>query len=85
MEAECSTRARNPQARRGSGRLRSCVSTAHGGRGECILRFARRVESVERTNLLEEPEGAVEVSDDAVRLRVRPFEVVTLRVQLGKE
>ena len=40
----------------------------HGARGECILRFARRVESVERTNLLEEPEGAVEVSDDAVRL-----------------
>ena len=56
----------------------------HGARGECILRFARRVESVERTNLLEEPEGAVEVSDDAVRLRVRPFEVVTLRVELGK-
>ena len=56
----------------------------HGARGECILRFARRVESVERTNLLEEPEGAVAVSDDAVRLRVRPFEVVTLRVELGK-
>jgi alpha-mannosidase len=57
----------------------------HGARGECILRFARRVESVERANLLEEPEEAVEVSGDAVRLRVRPFEVVTLRVKWERD
>ena len=57
----------------------------NGARGECTLRFARRVEMVEHTNLLEEPEGPVEVREGAVRLKVRPFEVVTLRVELGKE
>jgi alpha-mannosidase len=57
----------------------------HGARGECTLRFARRPESVRRTNLLEEPEGAVEVSDGAVRLAVRPFEVVTLLIEWEKD
>jgi alpha-mannosidase len=57
----------------------------HGARGECTLRFAHRPESVERTNLLEEPEEPLEVREGAVRLAVRPFEVVTLRVELGKE
>src|ERR687894_690102 len=53
----------------------------HGARGECTLRFGRPVESVERVNLLEEAEGPVEVHKGAVRLRVQPFEVVTLRVE----
>ena len=53
-----------------------------GARGECVLRFARGVESAERTNLLEESEGEVDVRDGAVRLELRPFEVVTLRVGL---
>jgi alpha-mannosidase len=53
----------------------------HGARGECTLRFAHHVASVQRTNLLEEPEGTVEVSDGAVRLALRPFEVVTLLVK----
>lgn len=53
----------------------------HGARGEAILRFASGVESVERVNLLEEPEGAVETSGDEVRLQVRPFEVISLRVE----
>ena len=52
----------------------------HGARGECTLRFGRPVERVERVNLLEEAEGPAEVLRGAVRLRVRPFEVVTLRV-----
>lgn len=55
----------------------------HGARGEAILRFASGVESVERVNLLEEPEGAVETSGEEVRLEVRPFEVVSLRVEVG--
>jgi alpha-mannosidase len=56
----------------------------HGARGEATLRFARPVQSVERVNLLEEPEGEpVAVEGDAVRLSARPFEVVTLRVVLG--
>jgi alpha-mannosidase len=57
----------------------------HGARGECTLRFARCPERVRRTNLLEEPEGTVEVSDGAVRLAVRPFEVVTLLIEWEKD
>jgi alpha-mannosidase len=57
----------------------------HGARGECTLRFAYPVESVQRTNLLEEPEGPVEVRDGAVRLEVRPFGVVTLLIDREKD
>ena len=57
----------------------------HGARGECTLRFGRPVERVERVNLLEEAEGPVEVQSGVVRLRVRPFEVVTLRVDWERE
>ena len=57
----------------------------HGARGECTLRFGRPVERVERVNLLEEAEGPVEVHRGVVRLRVRPFEVVTLRVDWERE
>jgi alpha-mannosidase len=57
----------------------------HGARGECTLRFASSPESVQRTNLLEDPEGTVEVRDDTVRLAVRPFEVVTLRIEWEKD
>jgi alpha-mannosidase len=57
----------------------------HGARGECTLRFGRPVERVERVNLLEEAKGPVEVHQGAVRLRVRPFEVVTLNVEWEKE
>jgi alpha-mannosidase len=57
----------------------------HGARGKCALRFARRVESVDRTNLLEEPEETVEVHRGEVRLEVRPFEVVTLRVNWERD
>jgi alpha-mannosidase len=56
----------------------------HGARGECTLRFAEAPGSVQRTNLLEEPEGMVEVRDGTVRLAVRPFEVVTLRIEWEK-
>src|ERR671912_941358 len=57
----------------------------HGARGECTLRFGRPVERVECVNLLEEAEGPVEVHQGAVRLRVQPFEVVTLSVEWEKE
>jgi hypothetical protein len=49
------------------------------------LRFAHRVGRVERVSLLEEAEGPVEVHRGAVRLRVRPFEVVTLRVEWERQ
>jgi alpha-mannosidase len=57
----------------------------HGARGGCTLRLARGVERVERVNLLEESEGPVEVHQGAVRLKVRPFEVVTLNVEWENE
>ncbi|HJQ30292.1 MAG TPA: glycosyl hydrolase-related protein, partial [Rubrobacter sp.] len=57
----------------------------HGARGECVLSFAHGVESAERVSLLEETEGTVEVREGKVRLEVRPFEVVTLRLRLTTE
>jgi alpha-mannosidase len=53
----------------------------HGARGPAAVRFACGVERAERVNLLEEREGTVEVRVDEVLLDVRPFEVLTLRVQ----
>ncbi|MGI9049222.1 MAG: alpha-mannosidase [Rubrobacteraceae bacterium] len=55
----------------------------HGARGSCGLRFAGRVERAERVNLLEESEeSGLEVRNGVVRFSVRPFEVLTLRVEL---
>jgi alpha-mannosidase len=53
----------------------------HGARGSATLRFASDVGRVERVDLLEEPERTVEVQGDEVLLDVRPFEVLTLRVE----
>jgi alpha-mannosidase len=53
----------------------------HGKRGSTALRFAFSAGSVKRANLLEEPEETVEVEKGKARLDVRPFEVLTLRVQ----
>jgi alpha-mannosidase len=53
----------------------------HGARGPATLRFASGVERAERVNLLEEPEGTVEVRGHEVMLEVRPFEVLSLRVE----
>jgi alpha-mannosidase len=53
----------------------------HGARGPATLRFTFSVGRVERVNLLEEPKGTVEMQDGEVLLDVRPFEVLTLRVE----
>ena len=53
----------------------------HGARGPASLRFAFDVRKVERVNLLEEPEGEIEARASVVPLYVRPFEVLTLRVE----
>ncbi len=56
----------------------------HGARGTSVVRFAREVLGAERVNLLEEADGEpVAIEDGVVRFEVRPFEVVTLRVELG--
>jgi alpha-mannosidase len=65
--------------------LRLCEP--HGNRGRATLRFPRPVQQVERVNLLEEAgSGSVPVlSDDGltVQLDVRPFAIVSLRVDLS--
>ena len=56
----------------------------HGARGRARLRFPGGLRAAEKTNLLEDRGGEpVEVSGDSVRLEVRPFEVVTLRLEPG--
>lgn len=55
----------------------------HGARGTSVLRFAWEVLDAERVNLLEESAGgSVAIEGGAVRLAVRPFEVVSLRLGL---
>jgi alpha-mannosidase len=56
-----------------------------GARGECTLRFGRPIERVERVNFLEEAAGPVELQGGAVSLGVRPFEVVTLRMDWERD
>ncbi len=53
----------------------------HGARGACVLRFVGPVRGVTKANLLEEERERLEVLDNAVRLHVTPFEVLTLRVE----
>jgi len=55
----------------------------HGARGPAALRFSSGVERAERVNLLEERVGTVAVRGGEVLLDVRPFEVLSLRVQPG--
>jgi alpha-mannosidase len=59
----------------------------HGNRGRATLRFQMPLRRTELVNLLEEPAGdpAPVLAEDerAIRLDVRPFEVVSLRVVLS--
>lgn len=56
----------------------------HGARGRTRLRFPGGLKTAEKTNLLEDRGGApVEVEGDCLHLEVRPFEVVTLRLEPG--
>ena len=56
----------------------------HGARGRCRLTFPGGLQRAEKTNLLEDGGGEiVEVEDGALSLDVRPFEVVTLRLEMG--
>ena len=60
------------------------VYEPHGARGTATLRFSREVAWAERVDLLEEPvEGEARIAVEggrSVRLEVRPFEVVSLRL-----
>ena len=56
----------------------------HGARGPARLRFPGGLKRAEKTNLLEDRGGTpIGVEDDAIDLEVRPFEVVTLRLEAG--
>src|SRR5215217_1198203 len=57
----------------------------HGARGKSILRFSKEIKKVERVNLLEEADGSrpvPAVEGSKLRVEVRPFEVLTLRLEL---
>ncbi|HEV2093894.1 MAG TPA: alpha-mannosidase [Rubrobacter sp.] len=57
----------------------------HGARGSTRLRFPGGLKAAEKTNLLEDRGGTpVEVEGDSLHLQIRPFEVVTLRLEPGK-
>jgi alpha-mannosidase len=56
----------------------------HGARGPTRLRFPGGLKGAEKTNLLEDRGGTpVEVEGGVIELEVRPFEVVTLRLEVG--
>ena len=56
-----------------------------GARGRTTLRFPGGLTAAEKTNLLEDSGGIpVEVEGEGIRLEVRPFEVITLRLKLGE-
>ena len=50
-------------------------------RGAVNLAFGVPVKTVHRTNLLEEDQAKLKVEDGVVQYNVRPYEIVTLRVQ----
>jgi alpha-mannosidase len=59
---------------------------AHGRRGDAILSFATPLAGIEAVDLLEAPEGdllpAIEqINPHTVRIPVRPFQIVTLRLR----
>jgi alpha-mannosidase len=57
----------------------------HGARGKSALRFARNIKRAARVNLLEgvDESGSVPtVEGSTLRIEVRPFEVLTLRLEL---
>ncbi len=58
---------------------------AHGKAGRAKLRLPRHVHAARRVNLIEDPLPDAEAPthhEDAIELNVRPFEIVTLRVDL---
>jgi alpha-mannosidase len=57
----------------------------HGARGKSVLRFAREIKRAEAANLLEEAKGSsipVTQEGNTLHVEVRPFEVLTLRLEL---
>ncbi len=55
---------------------------AHGARGACTVRTDLPVKSWHRADLNERPLRALSARNGAVRLMVRPYEIITLRLEL---
>jgi alpha-mannosidase len=53
-------------------------------RGPVRVTFGFAVEAVWEANLLEENESALTVEDDSIQLNLRPYQIVTLRVEEKK-
>ena len=79
-------RARAPDGEAGRGRrgLVLRLYEPHGGRGTATVALDRQVRAALRTDLLEEATGEAEVRDGAVVVAFRPWEIVTLRVDVGR-
>ena len=56
----------------------------HGGRGTATLRLGAAGRGGAPPDLLEEATGAAEVRDGAIVVPFRPWEIVTLRVDVGE-
>ncbi len=54
---------------------------AAGGHANARVKFGTVVAKVTQTNMLEEPMRDVRVSGNACRLKLRPFEILTLRIE----
>ena len=65
----------------GSGDVIVRLYEASGDRTTLTVRTAARILGAVQCNLLEEPTGGIECSDGIVSLTLRPFELVTLRLQ----
>lgn len=72
------------QSEDGSARIIRLVEK-HGGHGTAIVRMADACRHVERCDSLERPveSDALIIDERAIRVGLRPFEIVTIRVELG--
>ncbi len=52
----------------------------HGARTDVALQLGREPEYVKRVNLLEDELGGVDAADGRVRLTLKPYEIITLKV-----
>ena len=64
----------------GSGDLILRVAEVCGDRTTVEIRTPSTIHGAQRCNALEEPGAALDVTDGLVALRLRPFELVTLRI-----
>jgi len=55
---------------------------AHGSRGSVTFRTALPVQSISRADMMENPIEPLVVKEGAVVLKVTPFEIITLRLEI---